>query len=409
LSRLPANKVDIHRSLKEEGRASTGSAQHSLIRRSLVIGEFALSLILLTGAGLLVLTFVNLQRVELGFQPSNVLSLRYIRTSEDSTKFFAELLGRIRQLPGVKSAGVASSVPLAGQNDSSDFEILGRPGPRQGELWIAGIATASSSYFETMGIPLLKGRQFTEEDDLGEHDRVAIINEAMVRRFFPDSDPIGQRLSISGGTRIIGVVGNIRHTAVEMPDVPEIYMPYQFASRRLTMVVRSDSDPRPLIGAIRAETARIDRNQSIFAITTMDQLVADALATRRYAMALVSIFAGFALVLATIGIYGVTAYSMVQRTGEIGIRMALGAAPGDIRRMVVSESSRLIGVGIAIGLAGSIGLTRFLGSLLYGVRPADPAVLTAVVAVLAGFGLIAALRPAIRAGNVDPLSAIRQL
>jgi len=405
-----ANKIDIQKSLKESGRASTGSARHSLLRRTLIVGEFALSVVLLAGAGLLIRTFVNLQNVDLGFRPSNVLSMRIIRFSDDSTVFIRALLGLQQRLPGVKSAGVSISVPLSGRNDITDFRIEGRPAPPPGVLWNAGLRAASPGYFETMGIPLLKGRLFTEDDDeTAGHERVAIINEAMARRFFPDIDPIGQRVTLGGLRRIVGVVGNVRHVAFEAPAEPELYAPYTLGTKVLTIAVRTESDPRSFIGAIRSQIAILDRNQPVFSIKTMDQLVAETLATRRYAMALVTGFAAFALLLAVVGVYSVTAYSVAQRTAEIGIRMALGADGSDIRRMVVSESSRLIGVGISMGLIAALGLTRLLGSLLYGVTPADPAVLIATIAVLAGLGVVAALRPAIRAGNVDPVSAMRQL
>jgi predicted permease len=407
---LNARKIDIQRSLKESGRASTGSAHQYSFRRALVAAEFAIAMILLVSAGLLIRTFVNLQNTDLGFRPSNVLTMRIIRGSNDSTAFIRELLARIQSLPGVQSAGVAVSVPLSGRDDTTDFTIEGRPAPPPDRPQIAGLRVASPNYFKTMGIPLLTGRFFTEADDEAlKQERVGIINEALARRYFPDTDPIGQRVSLGGFRRIVGVVGDVHHSGFDAPAEPEIYAPYALGSKVLTLAVRTGADSRSFIAAIRAQVAGLDPNQPVFSIQTMDNLVSDTVAMRRYSMSLIAIFSVFALLLAVFGVYSVMAHWVAQRTAEIGIRIALGAESRSIRNMVVQESGLLIGLGIAVGLAGALGLTRLLGNLLYHVTSTDPAVMLAAVAMLTTLGIAAALRPAMRAGNVDPVSAIRQL
>jgi putative ABC transport system permease protein len=407
---IGAGRIDVQGRLKETNRHSAGSPHRSWLRRALVAAEFALSVVLLAGAGLLIRTLINLNGAPLGFRPSNVLTMRIIRTSPDSAAFIHELLDRVQHLAGVRSAGAAVSVPLSGRDDVTEFRIEGRPAPPPGQPWTAGLRLASPRYFETMGIPLLRGRNFMDRDDEAPgHERVAIVNQTLARRYFPDMDPIGQRVSLGGWRTIVGVVGDVRHAAVEASAAPEIYAPYQLASAVLTLALRTDSDPLSYLPAVRAQVAALDPNQAVFGVNTMDELVAAALATRRDSMALIAVFAALAMVFAVIGVYSVTSYSVARRTGEIGIRIALGAGRGDIGRMIISETSWTMGAGIFIGLAGAAGLTRLLTNMLYGVSPLDPAVMAAAAAVLAALGIAAAIRPAVRAGKVDPVSAIRAM
>jgi putative ABC transport system permease protein len=336
--------------------------------------------------------------------------MRIIRTSDDSTTFIKTLLERVEILPGVKSAGVAVSVPLSGRDDITEFRIEGQPDPRPGQPRTAGLRAASARYFETLGIPLLRGRFFTEDDNESPgHEKVAIVNQALIRRYFPNTHALGRRVTLGGWRRIVGVVGDVHHSSFEASAEPEIYAPYALGSKVLTLAVRTRSDPRSFIGAIRAQVTALDPNQPVFSINTTDDLVSSATATRRYSMTLLGIFAAFALLLAVLGVYSVTAYSVARRSQEIGIRMALGANGEHIRRLVVRESSWVMAVGLAVGVTGAAELTRYLDSLLYRIRPADPMVMIGAVALLATLGVTGALRPAARAARIDPASAIRLL
>jgi putative ABC transport system permease protein len=416
---LQLSKVDLNDVLKEGGRGSVGSRRKGL-GSLLVIGEVALSLILLVGAGILLQSFARMRGLDPGFRSDHVLTARIVvpetkyREFTKRSDMFTRILERVRALPGVKSAGFTSALPLTWEGGTSSFVPEGAA-LKEGENYDANNRVVSPGYFEAMGIPLRSGRLFND-GDTADAPPVAIINEAMGRKFWPHQDPIGKRFQFGGGKnsqwiRIAGVVGDVRQMRLNEPPRQEMYFPYLQAKDNWMvprdLVVRTESDPASLAAGIRQSVWSIDRDQPVSNIMTLDDLLDTEVAQRRTQGMLLGGLAALALVLAGVGIYGVLSYLVTRRTQEIGVRVALGATRPDIFREVAGEGMALAATGIALGVVGSLMLSRLLDSLVFGIRAVDPATYSAAVGIFAMLALLACSVPALRAVKTDAVEALR--
>jgi putative ABC transport system permease protein len=420
---LQATKPNLHDALKEGGRASTGGAGRQRLRSLFVVSEIALALVLSIGAGLLIQSFLRLQNVNPGFNAKNALTM-HISLAEakyggphQQTAYFQQVLERLEAIPGVEAVGAVNDLPFSGSRTGSSFSIPGRT-QAPGERWAADFRQVSPGYFKAMRIPLLKGRTFSEAD-AKEAPGVVIINQAMARRFWPNEDPLGQRFELSspqerkmyGGTvlrEIVGIVGDIRHERLDGQLAPEMYVPYlQLPRSGMSLVVRGVGDSEKLIPAIRTAVYSVDRDQPIANLAMLERRLARSVATERLNTVLLGIFAALALVLAAVGIYGVMSYSVTQRTHEIGVRMALGAQAADVLKLVVGQGMVLALIGVSVGLASALALTRVLANLLFGVTATDPLTFAGISCLLVLVALAASYIPARRASRVDPMIAIR--
>ncbi|HEY2713720.1 MAG TPA: ABC transporter permease [Chthoniobacterales bacterium] len=392
-----------------QGERGTASSGHS--RAILIALEVALSLVLLIGAGLLVRSFANLAAVDPGFRSDHLLIFNLGAPArwpaERQAAFYEQTLARLREMPGAKNVGAVSRLPLSGGNSARSFRIGGGKSD-----YDADIRIATPDYFKTLGIPLLRGRNF-DAHDVKDAPLVAIINEAAARAFFPGEDPLGKVITNFGpnsiSMQIVGVVGNVRHFALDRQPRPEIYQPLgQGMWPSVFVGIRTElEDPLVLLSNARKAVSSVDRNVPLGQPRTMQDFIDRSLQQRRFTVVLLAIFAGVALVLATVGLYGVISYSVAQRTRELGIRLALGAQRRDVLRLVVQEGMRFVALGIGAGLAGAFALTRLMKSLLYGVGTADPPTFAALTVVLGSVALIACLIPAFRATQVNPIEALR--
>jgi len=406
---LQASRWNLNDALKEGGRGTTASRGRT--RSALVVAEVGLSLILLVGSGLLVKSFVRLMQVDPGFDSSRLLvfnvGLPTSSTPSQQDDLYHQVVERLQALPGVQSAGAVSRVPLAGGNSDRSFKV-----PGSDKEYNADIRVSTPTYFRTMGIPLLKGRGLSEQDVHGPL-QVALVNEALTRNVFPGQDPIGKYILNFGlgndRLQIVGVVGNVRHEDLETAPRPEIYLPFGQAHwPSAFMVVRSKtSDPLALSSAAQGAVASVNKDIPLAYLRTMQDMVARSVLRHKFAMLLLSIFAGLAMLLAAIGLYGVMSYTVSQRTHEIGIRMALGAQRDDVLKLIVGQGMGLAGLGVAVGIAASLALTRLMSTLLFGVSARDPITFGALAALLAALALIANYVPARRAAKVDPMVALR--
>jgi putative ABC transport system permease protein len=416
---LEATRPALQETLKEGSRSATStSAQHRL-RDTLAIAETALALVLLVGAGLMLKSLYHLIQVSPGFEPARVLTMKMdLRTDQYSKdpailNFWQQVLDRVRTIPAVESAAVGTSVPLTGSHRRSDVTIEGLPTPGPGEFPHPDCHGISPAYTSAMGIPLLRGRTFTDADN-ETAPLVGVVNATMARRFWTNGDPIGKRI-LRGHpgvdnqwVTIVGVVADTKLYGLDNPARLEVYYPYrQQPEADMNLVVRSAVDPASLTSAVRAAVATIDKDQPIFEVHTMQQLIDNSISTRRLTLVLLGIFSALALILAAIGIYGVIAYSVALRTHEIGIRMALGAQQEDVLRLVLGQGARIAFFGVAIGLAVAAALARLLSSLLFSVSSSDPVTFAAVAALLVAVALLACYIPARRALRVDPIIALR--
>jgi putative ABC transport system permease protein len=417
---LQASALNLNETLKEGGRDSAAGSRGNRIRGLLVVAEVAVSLVLLVGAGLLINSFLRLRSVDPGFRSDNLLTMSIVLPQlkyPDHARraaFYDDLLNRVEALPGVKSAAVTSQIPLLRQGDSIGITIEGRPEPSPGQKNIVVTRVVSPHYFQTMGIPLLRGRQFAEQDK-ADSPGVAVVSEAMARRYWPGEDPMGKRIcpgkpeSPEDWITIVGVVKDVRQFELNADPKPQMYLSYAqagfFAPRHL--VVGTGGAPRSLASSVRATVWGIDRDQPVSDITTMEDVLSDSVARQRFSMLLLGVFAALALVLAAVGLYGVMSYSVAQRKHEIGIRMALGAQTADVLKLVIGQGLKLVSVGVGIGLAAALVLTRVMSSLLFGVSATDPATFATISLVLLGAGALASYLPARRATKVDPMIALR--
>ncbi|MGA8598350.1 MAG: ABC transporter permease [Bryobacteraceae bacterium] len=418
---IDATRTDAHSELKEGGRTTTSSAKKNRWRGGLVVTEIALALILLTGAGLMMKSLYRLLSVDPGFRPDRVLTMEMsLRTSQyykDAAilNFWQQVLDRVRVLPGVESAALGTLIPMTNDHDRGDITIEGMALPKPGSFPHPDIHIVSTGYVTTLGVELLSGRAFTDADN-DNAPRVAMINAMVAEHFFRNENPLGKRfmfgrLSENKAPRwitIVGVVGDTKLYGLANPARLEVYVPFrQGPSGYMNLIVKTRTDPGALTSAIRRVIASIDKDQPVFGIATMNQLVADSVSTQRMTLILLGLFSALALVLATIGIYGVISYSLAERTHEIGIRIALGAQPTDVLRMILAQGARTVAIGVIIGIVASLGLTRLMTKLLFSVSPLDPATFAAVAIVLALIAMLACYIPARRVLSVDPMVALR--
>jgi putative ABC transport system permease protein len=410
---LQVCRPELSASLNEGGRTSAGGLTPRRLQSALVISEVALTFMLLAGASVLIKSFYLLNQAPLGFQPERVLTarvdlapLRY-STSQQRHQFQQELLERTQSLPGVQNAGIISALPFSGARAFSSFSVEGR-GESDGML-VAGLRSISGDYFRALRIPLLQGREFDARN--GEESLpVTVINEAMAWKYWPQTSPIGQRVKAGAGPwlEIVGIVGSVRHESREKEPEPEMYFPFaQSPGTRINLVIRTSSDPAHLAASIRDVVASLDKDQPVFGIQTMPQRLSESVAEPRWRVLLLGTFAGLALVLSVVGIYGVISYSVAQRTQEIGIRMALGAQRRDVLTLVLGHGFRLIVIGLVLGFGGAVALTRFLAGFLYQVKPTDAFAFGIVLVLLPMAALLACYLPARRATKVAPMIALR--
>jgi putative ABC transport system permease protein len=415
-----SSKTELVESLKEGARGTSAGSFASVIRKALVVIELGFAVLLLTGAALLIQSLWRLQNVNSGLQPENVLTfnatlpeIKY--KSANQSQFFIDLKQRLESTPGVQSASSILPLPLSGDRFSISFEIEGRPLPPKDHP-SADFFTTGVGYFKTMGIPIIKGRDFDDRDKHGSTP-VIIITDTFARQYFPNEDPIGKRIhpgissyenEDSVMREVIGVVGDVRNRNLSTESRPAYYVPQtQVPFSQMVTVVKTTGEPRSLISAATKEVAAMDQDVPLFGVKTMDEYLSASVAAPRFSTTLLSIFAGVALVLTVVGLYGVMSYSVAQRTNEIGIRMALGAQSRDVLLMIVKQGSVLILLGLAIGLVGAYALTRVISSLLFGVTAKDPFTFAAVAVLLAIVALLACYIPALRATKVDPMNALR--
>jgi len=403
--------------LKEGAQVASPGPRRGLLRGALAVAELSLALVLLISAGLLIKSFYRLLSVDPGFAPERVLTMnisltdsRYPQTAQKRA-FFSDVLSRVESLPGVRSAALSDSLPLSPYRARlmirREIATPGAAGPSTSVVLMSRLSV-SPGYFHTLGIPVLKGRTFTEGDN-EQSLKVAVVNETLARHLWPSADPVGQRLPLLGDElTVIGVVGNTRHEGLGQDPASEIYVPsLQQPEESMQLAVRTAQDPTSLASAVRGQIAAIDPEQPIYNVTTLAQTLSESVAPRRFNMLLLGIFAAIALALATVGIYGVMAFSVTQRTHEIGIRMALGAERREVLGLVVRQGLRLTVVGVVLGVAGALALTRFLTGFLYGVRATDPATFVVVSLALVTISILASYIPARRATKVDPMVALR--
>jgi predicted permease len=413
---LQVLRMDLNDQLRHDTRGSTRGIRHARARSLLVISEIALSLTLLVGAGLMIKSFVLLQKVNPGFSSEDVLSARVFLAADNypqahqKAEFFQRVLQQLETLPGVQSVGAVTSLPLSGSSMNFRFSVEGQP-ESPGDLHQAQYRAISQNYFHTMGIPLLKGRDLTARDG-PDTAGVVIINETMAHRLFPNQEPLGKRLRINYGKpaarEIIGVVRDVRHVRLDENPKPEMYVPYlQNPWPFMTLVIRSTVPASSLIPALRNEISSVDKDQPLDKIRTVNQILYESLAQPRLYMFLFSVFAVLAVILAALGVYSVMAYLVSQRTNEIGVRMALGAQPGAIHWLVVRQGMSYVLIGLGVGLIASLVLSRVLSNLLYGISPSDPITFVEVVFLLAGVALLACYIPARKATKVDSVMALR--
>ena len=435
LPAIQAGDVDVHETLKESGR---GTSARQWLRSFLVVGEVATTLVLLIAAGLMIRSFYMLQQVNPGFSHEHLTSFsislpqKKYESLETKASFYDRLLENVRALPGVESVAAASGLPLGNNGWQTSFAIDGRPEPPRDQVPLLEACLVTPDYFKAMNIPLLKGRMFNDQDNrahlagkdlskLNENQRAGaglnkiIIDEEFARRHWPNEDPIGRFVRIGGTSHenpkleVIGVVGRVKMESLNQnSDRVQGYFPFaQVPQGGMTIIMKGASDPNQLISSVRAAIKAIDPDQPIYSVRTMDEIRAESVQNERLNLTLLSLFAGIALVLAIVGIYGVMSYSVTQRTHEIGIRMAVGARPRDVFTMILGHGMKLALIGVAIGLVGAFALTRLMASMLFGVEPTDATTYGGIAALLLGVSLLACYLPGRRATKVEPTVSLR--
>jgi putative ABC transport system permease protein len=414
---LQATRVPVIEGLREGARGTIGSRRIRRTRSALVVVEVALALVLLVSAVLLTQTFVRLLDVDPGFRSEGALTMeinlpRTAYPGDRPVAFFERLLSRLAALPGVDSVGATSSLPLSGLENLRQVTLDGRPRPAPGQEIVSDYRVVMPSYFRSMGIPLLAGELLPAEPGPGQY--VLLINQTMARTAFRDENPLGQRLKLTSFDQdstwytVVGVVGDTRHTALDSVLRPQVYVPMRLdPAGQMVVVLRTDADPAGYATAARAAVHEIDPNQPVGRVRPMQSIVAESVSSRRFTMFLVGTFAVLALVLSVVGLYAVISFSVAERTHEMGLRVALGASPASLLRLVLSEGLFLVATGIVVGLGGAFVMTRFLESMLFGVRAYDAVTFVAVPLLLIVAALLGCLVPARRATRVDPMVALR--
>jgi putative ABC transport system permease protein len=418
----PALKVarpDLIESLKEGGKTSTASVGRNRLRAALVVGEIAIALILLVGAGLLINSFIRLNRVELGFKPENVLlasldlSPRKYPTGDERVAFIDHARERIMNLPGVLGVSFASSSPFMG-GVYAQFIIKDPPGAAH-EKELVPVSTITPDYFEVVGIPLSQGRPFAETDDKGGSG-AAIINESFARRFFPNENPLGKSVILDVNREkdsprefeVVGVVGDIRRVALDGEPGPEIYMPYRQSPWTFgQLMIRTERNALGSANAVRQQIRSLDPDQTVPNSDTLENLISRSIMPQRFNLVLLGVFAAIGLLLTLVGVYGVMSYHVAENTRDIGIRVALGAQRRDILKLVIGQGLALALIGVVVGMAGALGLTRLMDSLLFGVTATDPLTFAIVAILFGAVALVACYLPARRATKVDPMISLR--
>jgi putative ABC transport system permease protein len=431
---LQAGVVDVHETLKETGRGTSG--RHWL-RSSLVVVEVATTLVLLIGAGLMIRSFYRLQKVNPGFSYEHLTSFsvalpeKKYKTNVQQEDFYKRLLENLRGLPGVEAAAAASGLPLGNNGWQTSFVIDGRPRPPRNQTPLMEACLVTPDYFRAMNIPLKSGRYFTDRDDrsflagkdlskLTDDEKemaglnAVIIDEEFARRYWPNEDAVGKRIKQGSEEKpvlltVLGVVGRVKMEGLSQDsNRVQGYFPFlQIPSSGMTVIVKGSADPNQMVSAIREQVRQIDADQPIYSVRTMDEIRSESVAGERLNLTLLSLFAGIALVLAIVGIYGVMSYSVTQRTHEIGIRMAIGAQPRDVFKMIMGQGMMLAFIGVAIGLVGAFALTRLMATMLFGVEPTDPATFIGIAVLLTSVALVACYVPGRRATKVDPVVSLR--
>ena len=412
-----SSRPDYSDALKEGGRGVLGSLRKNRLRAALVAAEMAIALTLLIGSGLLIKSLVRLESVSPGFDAQHLLTTRMILASnrykngQEAASGLQDMLDRIQRIPSVSAAGSIHFLPLTSLNAATGFRVDGRPIPRPGEEPVTEVSIITPGYFTAMSIPLIQGRVF-DRNDVAGRPQVTIINQALANGFFPHANPIGQRLFVQWGRstpyEIIGVVGDVKHEALDKPALPALYFPCKQEPNLLaTLVIRTTADPMSIARAAQDQIHSVDKDQAVADIQPMDALVSQSVSRPRFQSVLLGAFAGLALLLASVGIFGVMSYSVTQRTHEIGIRMALGAERNQVVRLVVAQALTIAMIGAAGGVAGAFALTRYLRTLLFEVSPTDAATFVVLPFLLCAVALSASYLPARRAAQVDPILALR--
>jgi putative ABC transport system permease protein len=431
---LQAGVVDVNETLKETGR---GATRRHWLRSSLVVVEVATTLVLLIGAGLMIRSFHRLQSVDPGFSYEHLTSFtislpqKKYSTVDQRAQFFKRLLENVRGLPGVEASGAASGLPLGNNSWQSPFTVVGHPVSQSNQTPTMTALLVTPDYFRAMDIPLKRGRYFNDHDDraflagrdlskLSEDERrmvgvnAIIIDEEFARRYWPNEDALGKQVKLSTDERapaltVVGIVGRVKMEGLSQDsNRVQGYLPFaQLAFSGMTVIVKASGDPNQLMTSVRRQVADIDPEQPIYNVRTMDEIRAQSVAPERLNLTLLSIFAGIALLLAVVGIYGVMSYTVTQRTHEIGIRMAIGAQPRDVFKMVIGQGMTLALIGVALGLVSAFGLTRLMATMLFGIEPTDPATFGSIALLLTGVALVACYIPGRRATKVDPVVSLR--
>jgi len=435
LPALQAGEVDVHETLKETGR---GTSSRNWLRSSLVILEVATTLVLLIGAGLMIRSFYLLQKVNPGFSYEHLTSFavslpdKKYETQDQQAAFYNQLLENIRSLPGVESTAAASGLPLGNNGWQTGFTVDGQPLPPPNQTPLMEACSVTPDYFKAMNIPLLRGRVFQESDDrswlagkdlskLKEDERfvaglnAVVIDEEFAHRYWPNEEAVGKRIKLGRDDpknpllTVIGVVGRVKMEGLNNnSDRVQGYYPFkQMPLGGMDVVIKGSSDPNQLLAAVRQTVKNLDPDQPIYNPRTMDEIRAESVAPDRLNLTLLSLFAGLALLLAIVGIYGVMSYSVSQRTHEIGIRMAIGARPGDVFRMILGQGMKLALIGVLVGLVGAFALTRLMASMLFGVRPTDATTFSVISVLLIAVALLACYLPGRRATKVEPVISLR--